>query len=70
MHEQQTGYHGAPDLVLTATLVQLGGGPTNFVAARLLGALTGNARDAELQKLTNAIKDSLRVAQSQNVALP
>jgi hypothetical protein len=83
---QQTRYLGTPDLALTAALVEAGGGPENFQAAKLFGVLAGPATDAESKKLTSeygsqrvtdflatftyAIRDSLKVATANKVALP
>jgi len=79
-------YRGAPDLALTAAIVQAGGGPAHFEGARLLAALAGPALPGELTILerrhgvaavrdfapilTFAIRDTLRIATQQGVTLP
>lgn len=83
---QAVVYPGNPDLGLTAAVVTAGGGAADFDAAKLLGVLTGPHKDAELASLTTrfgadrvdkfvatftfAIRDALKVAQANNVALP
>jgi len=78
-------YHGAPDLALTAALVQAGGGAQHFDGARLLAALAGPALPRELAALHGrhgtmaddfvpllnfAINDTLGLATKHGVQLP
>lgn len=84
--EQRTRYYGAPDLALTAALVQAGGGAEHFDAGRLVGVLAGTQQKAEVGRLTAAfgaqrvarflhtltfgVNDVLAVAKKKNIALP
>lgn len=79
-------YTGAPALAVTLSMVEAGGGPSNFSTATLLKTLTGALFDAEVAKLTKqygkdqvgqflktfdfVIADSLKIAQEKKVALP
>jgi hypothetical protein len=83
---QMTRYLGAPDLPLTAAMVEAGGGPQNFDATKLLSVLAGANTDAEVQSLTqrygktrvtafvvtfnHAIDDALAAATKAGVTLP
>jgi hypothetical protein len=79
-------YEGHPDLSLTASLVEAGGGPQHFSSAKLFAYLAGPHAGPEAAKLTRefgaagvtdtfavfdyAIDDALRVATAKGVALP
>ncbi|MBV8066855.1 MAG: hypothetical protein JO113_02675 [Candidatus Eremiobacteraeota bacterium] len=79
-------YTGAPALQVTLSMVEAGGGPTNFSTATLLKTLTGPLFDAEVAKLTKeygkaevaqflrtfdfVVSDSLRIVKEKNIALP
>lgn len=79
-------FTGAPSLALTLSMVEAGGGPSNFSTATLLKALTGSLFDAEVAKLTNqygsaqvgqflktfdfVVGDSLRIVTAKKIALP
>jgi hypothetical protein len=45
-------YNGTPDLPLTVSMVEAGGGPARFKTTRLVGVLAGPNADAEVAKLT------------------
>src|SRR5579885_2548366 len=45
-------YTGAPDLPLTLSMVEAGGGPKHFKTTTLVGVLAGKNADAEVAKLT------------------
>jgi len=45
-------YSGAPDLPLTLSMVEAGGGPGHFKTATLVGVLAGKDANAEVAKLT------------------
>lgn len=79
-------YTGAPALAVTLSLVEAGGGPSNFSTVALLKTLTGPHFDAEVAKLTNeygkvqvgqflktfdfVVDDSLKIAAEKQIALP
>lgn len=79
-------YNGAPALAVTLSMVEAGGGPSDFNTVTLLKTLTGSAFDAEVAKLNNqygkdqvaqflktfdfVVADSLRIVKEKNVALP
>ena len=79
-------YTGAPQLALTLSMVEAGGGPSNFSTVTLLKKLTGPLFDAELQKLSKeygkaqvgqfvktfdfVVSDSLRIVTEKKIALP
>ncbi len=79
-------YTGAPSLALTLSMVEAGGGPSNFSTATLLKVLTGSLFDAEVAKLTKqygkeqvgqflktfdfVVNDSLKIVTEKKVALP
>jgi hypothetical protein len=79
-------YTGAPALAVTLSMVEAGGGPSNFSTVTLLKTLTGPQFDAEVTKLNNqygkdqvaqflktfdfVVNDSLRIVKQKNVALP
>ncbi len=79
-------YTGAPALAVTLSMVEAGGGPSNFSTVTLLKTLTGPQFDAEVAKLDNqygkdqvaqflktfdfVVDDSLRIVKSKNIALP
>jgi hypothetical protein len=83
---QMTRYLGAPDLPLTAAVVEAGGGAQHFDSLKLLGVLAGANTNAEVQSLTqrygkervtafvvtfnHAIDDALAVATKAGVKLP
>ena len=83
---QMTRYLGAPDLPLTAAVVEAGGGAQHFDSLKLLGALAGANTNAEVQSLTqrygqervkafvvtfnHAIADALVAATQAGVKLP
>jgi hypothetical protein len=45
-------YSGAPDLRLTLSMVEAGGGPADFKTTKLVRTLAGSKADAEIAKLT------------------
>ena len=45
-------YSGAPDLALTLSMVEAGGGPKHFKTTTLVGVLAGKNANAEVAKLT------------------
>jgi hypothetical protein len=45
-------YTGAPDLPLTLSMIEAGGGPEHFKTTTLVGVLAGPNADAEVAKLT------------------
>jgi hypothetical protein len=79
-------YTGAPQLAVTLSMVEAGGGPANFNTVPLLKVLTGKLFDAEVAKLTKqygqdnvatflrtfnfVVADSLRIVTAKKVALP
>lgn len=79
-------YTGAPALAVTLSMVEAGGGPSNFSTVTLLKRLTGNLFGAEVAKLTNeygkdqvdqflttfdyVVNDSLRIVAEKKIALP
>jgi hypothetical protein len=79
-------YTGAPALAVTLSMVEAGGGPSNFSTATLLKTLTGAHFDAEVAKLTNqygkeqvaqflktfdfVVADSLKIVAEKKIALP
>lgn len=79
-------YTGAPALAVTLSMVEAGGGPSDFSTATLLKTLTGSLFDAEVGKLTKqygkdqvaqflktfdfVVVDSLKIVQEKNVQLP
>jgi hypothetical protein len=79
-------YTGAPSLALTLSMVEAGGGPSNFSTVTLLKVLTGSLFDAEVAKLTKeygkdqvgqflktfdfVVNDSLKIVTEKKVALP
>ncbi|HYL27673.1 MAG TPA: hypothetical protein VEW74_07545 [Candidatus Nitrosotalea sp.] len=79
-------YTGAPSLALTLSMVEAGGGPSNFSTAALLKVLTGSLFDAEVAKLTKqygkdqvgqflktfdfVVNDSLKIVTEKKIALP
>ncbi|MFY9665600.1 MAG: hypothetical protein WAL67_02960 [Candidatus Cybelea sp.] len=83
---QMTRYLGAPDLPLTAAVVEAGGGAQHFDSLKLLGVLAGPNTNAEVQSLTqrygqervtafvvtfnHAIADALAAATQAGVKLP
>lgn len=83
---QMTRYLGAPDLPLTAALVEAGGGAQHFDSLKLLAVLAGANANAEVRSLTqrygqervsafvvtfnHAIDDALIAATQAGVKLP
>lgn len=79
-------YTGAPALAVTLSMVEAGGGPSNFSTVTLLKTLTGPLFDAEVAKLTKeygkeqiaqflktfdfVVSDSLRIVAEKKIALP
>lgn len=79
-------YTGAPQLTLTLSMIEAGGGPNNFQTVSLLKVLTGKLFDPEVAKLTKqygkanvvqflktfdfVVDDSLRIVTAKKVALP
>jgi hypothetical protein len=79
-------YTGAPSLAVTLSMVEAGGGPSDFSTATLLKTLTGPHFDAEVGKLTNqygkaqvaqflktfdfVVDDSLKIVSEKKIALP
>jgi hypothetical protein len=79
-------YTGAPALAVTLSMVEAGGGPSNFSTATLLKVLTGPHFDSESAKLTNeygkaqvaqflktfdfVVDDSLKIVGEKKIALP
>jgi hypothetical protein len=79
-------YTGAPSLALTLSMIEAGGGPSNFSTATLLRTLTGSLFAAEVAKLTNeygkaqvaqflktfdfVVSDSLKIVTAKRIALP
>ena len=79
-------YTGKPALQVTLSMIEAGGGPSNFSTVTLLKTLTGPKFDAELDKLTKqygkakignfvtvfqfVVSDSLRIVTEKHVALP
>ncbi len=79
-------YTGKPALQVTLSMIEAGGGPSNFQSTTLLKTLTGDKFNAEVAKLTKqygkqkvgnfitvfnfVINDSLRLVKQNHVALP
>ncbi len=79
-------YTGAPALAVTLSMVEAGGGPSNFSTVMLLKRLTGAQFDAEVAKLTKqygkdqvaqflktfdfVVDDSLKIVTAKKIALP
>jgi hypothetical protein len=79
-------YTGAPALQVTLSMVDAGGGPSNFSTVALLKVLTGSHFDAEVAKLTQqygkdqvaqflktfdfVVDDSLEIVTEKKIALP
>lgn len=79
-------YTGAPQLALTLSMIEAGGGPNDFHTVPLLKVLTGKLFDAEVAKLTKqygkdnvaqflktfdfVVDDSLRIVTAKKVPLP
>lgn len=79
-------YTGAPALAVTLSMVEAGGGPSNFSTLTLLKTLTGALFDAEVAKLTKqygkdqigqfvktfdfVVSDSLKIVKEKKVQLP
>lgn len=79
-------YTGSPALPVTLSMIEAGGGPSNFDTVTLLKKLTGSLFNAELAKLTKqygstqvnqfvktfdfVVSDSLRIVKQKGVALP
>ncbi|MBV9719956.1 MAG: hypothetical protein JOZ77_11600 [Candidatus Eremiobacteraeota bacterium] len=79
-------YTGAPALAVTLSMVEAGGGPSDFSTATLLKTLAGSHFDAEVAKLTNqygkaqvgqflktfdfVVSDSLAIVTAKKIALP
>jgi len=79
-------YTGKPALQVTLSMIEAGGGPSNFKTVSLLKTLTGDKFDAEVGKLTKqygkqkvgnflnvfdfVVSDSLRIVGEKHVALP
>ena len=79
-------YSGPPDLPLTLSMIEAGGGPAHFKSTTLVGVLAGPATKAEVAKLTKqfgaknlqsfltvfdfVVSDSLRLVNEKHVALP
>ena len=45
-------YTGAPDLPVTLSMIEAGGGPSNFDSTKLVGVLAGDKTSAEVASLT------------------
>ena len=79
-------YTGAPDLALTRSMVDAGGGAGSFDSKKLVGVLAGDKTQAEVQSLSLkfgpdnvasflkvfdfVVSDALRYAQASGIALP
>lgn len=79
-------YTGAPALAVTLSMVEAGGGPSNFSTLTLLKTLAGSLFDAEVAKLTKqygkdqigqfvktfdfVVSDSLKIVKEKKVQLP
>ena len=79
-------YTGAPNLALTLSMVEAGGGPSDFKTTTLVGVLAGPYAKAEVAKLTKqygaagvkgylevfdfVVADSLKLATAAGVKLP
>jgi len=79
-------YTGAPALAVTLSMVEAGGGPSNFSTVALLKTLAGSHFDAEVAKLTTqygkdqvaqflktfdfVVNDSLKIVTAKKIALP
>ncbi|MGA8473746.1 MAG: hypothetical protein WB681_01645 [Candidatus Cybelea sp.] len=79
-------YTGAPALQVTLSMVEAGGGPSDFSTAGLLKVLAGSHFDAEVAKLTKqygkdqvgqflktfdfVVADSLKIVGEKKIALP
>jgi hypothetical protein len=83
---ETTSYVGPPNLGLTLSLIDAGGGPAKYSSLTLVKTLTGPVFDAEVKSLTDkygadnvksflstfdfVISDALRLATNAKVALP
>lgn len=81
-----SAYAGPPNLGLTLSMVDAGGGASNFSSTKLVGTLAGPLTQAEVKSLTDkygaanvasfldmfsfVVSDSLKIAGEKNVALP
>ncbi|MDE2572815.1 MAG: hypothetical protein KGM44_09885 [bacterium] len=81
-----TGYTGAPNLKLTLSMVEAGGGPSHFKTTTLVGVLAGSKAGAEVAKLQKqfgkgnvaqflttfdfVVSDTLKIVTEKKVALP
>lgn len=79
-------YTGKPALQVTLSMIEAGGGPSNFQTVTLVKTLTGDKFNAEVAKLTNqygkqkvanfitvfqfVVADSLNIVKQKHVALP
>jgi hypothetical protein len=79
-------YVGAPDLPLTLSMIEAGGGPSDFQTTKLVGVLAGSLTSAEVKKLTGeygqkdvasfldvfnyVVADALKEVTQAHVALP
>jgi hypothetical protein len=79
-------YTGAPALQVTLSMIEAGGGPSNFQTVTLVKALAGSKADAEVaslkakfgaDKVTNfvtifpfVVSDALKIAKAKGVAMP
>jgi len=79
-------YNGPPALAVTLSMVEAGGGPSDFDTVTLLKTLTGSHFDAEVAKLTTqygkaqvgqfiktfnfVVDDSLKIVTEKKIALP
>jgi hypothetical protein len=79
-------YNGAPDLPLTLSMIEAGGGPTHFDSVTLVSTLAGASTKAEVAKLTKqfgadklksflevfnfVVSDSLAIVAKKKIALP
>jgi hypothetical protein len=79
-------YVGAPNLPLTLSMIEAGGGPADFKTVKLVGVLAGAQTSAEVKKLTDeygakdvgsfldvfnyVVSDALRIVTEKKIALP
>jgi hypothetical protein len=79
-------YVGAPNLPLTLSMIEAGGGPSDFKTVKLVGVLAGAQTSAEVKKLTDeygakdvgsfldvfnyVVSDALRIVTEKKIALP
>jgi hypothetical protein len=79
-------YTGAPALAVTLSMIEAGGGPSDFTTVKLLKRLTGSLFNAEVGKLSKqygkdqvgqflktfhfVVTDSLKIVAEKHVALP